>query len=160
MEPSRPHAARRWDLASRLRLIALVGSLMILAAWALVRPPRPFKPSLAEARASIIEVVAGQVMAMRDSDFRLAWDHLDAASRSGVSPGEFEAMIQQNHPALPRSTRIGFGLAHDNGSQAAIAVLVWLDGGAPREYLFLLSKERKVWRVSEITEGHNGLLLA
>jgi len=159
MGPAHFIAARRWDLASRLRLIVLVGSLMILAAWALVRPPLPFKPSSAETRAGFIGVVDGQVRAMRDGDFRAALDLFDAATRSGTSPGDFEAMILQLHPALPRSTRLGFGLAHDNGSHAAIAVLVWSGGGPPREYLFLLAKERKVWRVSDIAEGHNGLTL-
>lgn len=159
MKDPLPSGVAGWDLAARLRLILLVGSLMILVVWVLLPPSTPHRLSRPEVRAALVEVVEAQTRALREEDYKLAWSHAAKGAFGGLSEAEFRGMVVEAHPDLPSSTRISCGLAYDNGSEAFLSVLVWSGERRPREYLYFFNKERSGWKVAQFVPGHSGLVV-
>ena len=107
------------------------------------------KPSTAAVRAELVKVVQAQITAFRAGDYEVAYRLSAEAFRRQYSQVEFTRLVKAGYVAITTSTGADYGIARDDGTQAALPVTVEA-GGHPQPYLYLLAKDPDGWRITGV----------
>lgn len=161
-------AARRdvfrvnWNLHSRhaARAICRFALVCLLAGWLAGGQTRAahasgttMEGSSDTVKKELIAVIDAQLAAFREDDFSRAYGFAAGSIRGMFPPAAFEKMVRAGYPLIARSARAEYGIALDSGDDAAIAVRVTGadEKGTTAEYLYTLSKENGVWKITGVS---------
>lgn len=106
-------------------------------------------------RKEIVATIEAQLAAFRAGDIAQAHSLASTLLRRQRPLAAFATIVEQNYPEIWSNTGAEFGLARDDGEQAAMVVLVQ---GVEKKasYDFFLVKERVGWRISGVLKRLTG----
>lgn len=109
----------------------------------------------------LIAVVDAQLVAFRANDFSRAYSFAAQGIRSLFPAADFEKMVRAGYPVIVYSASAEYGLALDTGEDAALAVrITGADGKTVTDFLYTLSREDGVWKITGVSEVKAGGLQA
>jgi hypothetical protein len=117
--------------------------LLGIASQAWAAEARASKP---EVKKELVAVIEAQLAAFRKKDSVKAYSYAAAELRAQKPLKLFVSIVQTNYPEIWTNTRAEFGLARDDGTQAAILVHV-TGAESTASYDFTLVKEKAGWRI-------------
>jgi hypothetical protein len=100
----------------------------------------------------LFTVVNDQLTALRASDYVSAYRHAAAGVQQKFTMPQFEAMVRQSYADMAHSYRVEFGSAKVEGGAAFVQVFFISQDGAVRSFLYSLTAERKLWKISGVQE--------
>ena len=130
-------------------LVVLLGILIYLQ-WPVGKPE--FKPSREATKQQLIDVIEAQLTAFRANDWQKAHSFAAAPIQREYSAKMFEEMVRKGYPVIARSVSAQFGVATDNGTEAAIDVIVFAKGGQALRYHYFLIREDGKWKINGVQE--------
>lgn len=107
------------------------------------------RASTPELRKEVIAVIEAQLAAFREGDPTTAWSYASRELRAARPLRVFTFLVRDNYPEIWANTRAEYGIVHDDGSRATLAVHVYA-GEKGAAYNFTLVKERAGWRVLSV----------
>ena len=100
----------------------------------------------------LFTVVNDQLAALRASDYVSAYRHAATGVQQKFTMPQFEAMVRQSYADMSRGYRVEFGSAKVEGAAAFVQVFFISQDGAVRSFLYSLTAERKLWKISGVHE--------
>jgi len=100
----------------------------------------------------LFTVVNDQLTALRASDYVSAYRHAATGVQQQFTLPQFEAMARQNYADMARGYRVEFGSAKVEGAAAFVQVFFISTDGSVRSFLYSLTAERKLWKISDVQE--------
>ncbi len=109
----------------------------------------------------LVAVVDAQLAAFRANDFIRAYGYAAQGIRAMFPAADFEKMVRAGYPVIAGSASAEYGIALDTGEEAALAVrITGADGKSVTEFLYTLSKEEGVWKITGVSEVKSGAVRA
>jgi hypothetical protein len=128
-----------------LFFFSLCGSAFVVTHHLREHTPAPLPREL-------FTVVNDQLTALRASDYVSAYRHAATGVQQQFTLPQFEAMARQNYADMARGYRVEFGSAKVEGAAAFVQVFFISTDGSVRSFLYSLTAERKLWKISDVQE--------
>ena len=93
-----------------------------------------------------------QLTAFRAADFQSAYHQAATGVQQKFTAVQFEEMVRQRYPEMTQAGRVEFGLVRQRGENALVQVFFFADNGSARSFLFSLTSEQAVWKISGVEE--------
>ncbi|AGY60202.1 DUF4864 domain-containing protein [Gloeobacter kilaueensis] len=143
----------------RTVLSAAILLLILAAGPTIVGPPATargeetgFTQSKAPVKKQIQSVIQAQLAAFRSGNYQKAYTYASVGIRRRFAAAAFAEMVRSAYPAIARSRTAQFGAILDDSEQAVAHVLV--EGTGDRVlYVYLLVRERGLWKIESVIEA-------
>ena len=124
---------------------SLCGAAFIISHHARARTPAPVPHAL-------FSVVNDQLTAFRAADYASAYAYAANGMQQKFTLPQFERMVRRNYTHLAEARRVEFGDVRVEGRSATVQVFFFTRGGSMRTFLYSLTAEGDVWKISGVDE--------
>jgi hypothetical protein len=131
------------------RITLLLWFALCIAAGAHVRAEGVLRASRPDVKKSILEVIDGQLAALRAGDVAKAYGFASSTLRAQTPLRAFVAIVQTNYPELWGNERAEYGIVRDDGTRARVLVQVFAEG-RDATFDYVLVRERGAWRIGSV----------
>ena len=124
---------------------SLCGAAFIISHQVRARTPAPVPHAL-------FAVVNDQLSAFRAADYASAYSYAANGMQQKFTLPQFERMVRRNYAHMAEAQRVEFGDVRFEGGSATVQVFFFTRGGSMRTFLYSLTVERDVWKISGVDE--------
>ena len=101
---------------------------------------------------ALFAVVNDQLSAFRAADYASAYSYAANGMQQKFTLPQFERMVRRNYAHMAEARRVEFGPVRVDGASASVQVYFFTREGAMRAFLYSLTAEGDVWKISGVDE--------
>jgi hypothetical protein len=133
----------------KTRIILLMWLALCITAGPHIRAEGALRASRPEVKRAVLEVIDGQLAALRAGDVTKAYGFAASTLRAQTPLRAFVAIVQTNYPELWANERAEYGIVRDDGSRARVLVQVFSEG-RDATFDYVLVRERGIWKIGSV----------
>ena len=100
----------------------------------------------------LFAVVNDQLTAVRAADYVSAYRYAASGVQQKFTLPQFESMMRRSYGEMARGYRVEFGSAKVERGAAFVQVFFISHDGSVRSFLYSLTSEKKLWKISGVQE--------
>jgi hypothetical protein len=104
---------------------------------------------------ALFAAVNDQLTAVRAADYVGAYRRAANGLQQKFTPAQFERMVRQNYGHIAEARRVEFGSVFVDRGSATVEVFFFTGSGSARCFVYTLTAERDVWKISDVEELPN-----
>ena len=124
---------------------SLCGAAVIVSHHARENAPAPVPHAL-------FAVVNDQLSALRVADYASAYSYAANGMQQKFTLPQFERMVRRNYTHMAEARRVEFGSVRVDGGNATVQVFFFKRDGSMRTFVYSLTAEGDVWKISAVDE--------
>ncbi|HSH39752.1 MAG TPA: DUF4864 domain-containing protein [Chthoniobacterales bacterium] len=124
---------------------SLCGAALIISHHMRENAPAPVPHAL-------FAVVNDQLTAFRAADYASAYSYAANGMQQKFTLPQFERMVRRNYAHMAEARRVEFGSVRVDGLTATVQVFFFKCDGSMRTFIYSLTAERDVWKISGVDE--------